>query len=61
MKRRTRGLLVVLVGLAHDELVETEHEWILEDGDRLEVDVGVGSFGLSGGGAVEVPPWELLG
>ena len=35
------GLLVVLVGLAEDELVVAEAEGITVEGHRIEVDVGV--------------------
>jgi hypothetical protein len=43
---RLGRLLVVLVRLAEDELVVAETERVPVNGDRVEVDVGVGAFGL---------------
>lgn len=63
------GLIAVVVGiggaigvpaLADDEDVGCQAEWIGEDGDGAEVDVGVVTRGLAGGGAVEVPLGEVL-
>lgn len=53
-------LLLVIVGLAHHQLVLSLPEWIWIDGNWLQVDIGVGSLSLSGGGSVKVPDWELL-
>ena len=53
------GLLVVLVRLAEDDLVVSQPEGILVHGDGVEVDIGVGALGLSGGGAVKVPNGKL--
>ena len=53
------GLLVVLVGLAEDNLVVSQPEGILVHGNGVQVDVGVGTLGLSGGGAIEVPDGKL--
>lgn len=53
------GLLVVLVGLAEDQLVVTQTEGVAVDGDGVEVHVRVGPLGLAGGAAIEVPDGEL--
>ncbi len=52
-------LLVVLVGLAHDELVVAAAERVPVHGHRVEVHVGVLALGLAGGGTVKVPGGEL--
>ena len=53
------GLLVVLVGLAHDDLVVAEAEGVAVHGHRVEVDVRVGALGLAGRGAIVVPDGKL--
>ena len=52
-----RGAIVV-VALCEDEDVVTTTEGVLEDGSGAEVDVGVTTGGLVGGGTVEVPNTE---
>lgn len=59
---------VVLVGgaigvpaLGQDNDVGRAAEGVGEDGARAEVDVGVVTGGLVGGGTVEVPDGEILG
>lgn len=47
-------------GLADDENVWRLANWVWEDSNGSEVDVGVVAWGLSGGRAVEVPFWEVL-
>ena len=53
------GLLVVLEGLAQDDLVVAQAERVPVHGHGIEVDVGVGALGLAGGGAIKVPDGEL--
>lgn len=60
--------VVVLVGgavgvpaLSQDDDVGGATEGVGEDGAGAEVDVGVVTGGLLGGGAVEVPDREVLG
>ena len=53
------GLLVVLVGLAHDDLVVAEAEGVAVHGHRVQVDVRVGALGLAGRGAIVVPDGKL--
>jgi hypothetical protein len=60
--------VVVLVGgavgvpaLSEDDDVGRAAEGVGEDGAGAEVDVGVVTGGLLGGGAVEVPDGEILG
>ena len=50
---------VVVVGLGEDEDVVTATEGILEDRSGTEVDIGIISGSLVGGGAIEVPDTEL--
>lgn len=52
-----RGAIVV-VALCEDEDVVATTEGVLEDGSGAEVDVGVTTGGLVGGGTVEVPNTE---
>ena len=47
-------------GLAEDEDVVTLAEGVGEDSDGAEVDIGVVTGGLAGGGTVEVPLRELV-
>ena len=49
------GLLVVLVGLAEDNLVVSQPEGIFVQGNRVKVDIRVGALSLSSGGSIEVP------
>ncbi len=58
MVRLVRGA-VVAIGLSHDENVVTAAEGVLEDGGGAQVDVGVVTMGLVGGGAIEVPLAQL--
>lgn len=51
---------VVLVRLAQDENVRCAAERITVDGDRMQVDVGVGADRLLGAAAVKVPDGQLL-
>jgi len=53
------GGSVVVVGLCKDEDVVTATERILEDGSRTQVDIGIMSGCLVGGGTVKVPDSEL--
>ena len=53
------GLLVVLVGLAKNNLVISQPEGILVHCNGVEVHVGVGALGLAGGGSIEVPDRKL--
>jgi hypothetical protein len=46
--------------LAKNEDVWVAAEWIWEDGDWAEVDVGVVAWGLTGGRPVEIPLWEVF-
>lgn len=46
--------------LGDDQDVWCTTEWIWVEGDRSEVDIGVVAGGLSGGGTVKVPFWEIL-
>ena len=48
-----------LTGLGNDENVVASTEGILEVGGGSQVDVGIGSVGLAGGGTVKVPLLEL--
>jgi len=54
------GGSIGIPGLAEDEDVVTLTEGVREDGDGTEVDIGVVTGGLAGGGAVEVPFGELV-
>jgi hypothetical protein len=47
-------------GFAEDEDVVAETEGIRVDGARADVDVGVVTASLAGGGAIEVPLWEFV-
>ena len=53
------GLELVVKGLAENKFVITKTEGITEDGDRLQEDIRVGTFGLFGGGSIKVPDREL--
>ena len=53
------GLLVVLVGFAHDKFVVAETEGIFVEGNWVEVHVTVAALGLPGGGTIEIPDGEL--
>lgn len=55
----TGRLLLVIVRLAHHQLVLALPERIRVDGDWFQVDVGVSALGLASGGAVKVPDWQL--
>jgi hypothetical protein len=55
----TCGPLVVLVGLAEDQLVRPAPERVAVDGARVEVDVRVAAFRLAGRASVKVPDGQL--
>lgn len=46
--------------LSQDEDVVTTTERVREDGNRAEVNIGILTRGLAGGGTVEVPLWKIL-
>lgn len=48
-------------GLAHDEDIGGSTDWIWEDCNWAEIDIGVVAGSLSGRGAVKVPFWEIFG
>lgn len=54
------GASIGVPGLAKNEDVVTLAEGVGEDSDGAEVDIGVVTGGLAGGGTVEVPLGELL-
>lgn len=54
------GAAISIPGLAENEDVVTLAEGVGEDSDGAQVDVGVVTGGLAGGGTVEVPFGELL-
>lgn len=54
------GAAIGVPGLAEDEDVVTAAEGVREDGHGADVDVGVVTGGLAGGGAVKVPLWQLI-
>lgn len=54
------GAAIGIPGLAENEDVVTLAEGVGEDGDGAQVDIGVVTGGLAGGGTVEVPLGELL-
>jgi hypothetical protein len=47
-------------GLGHDEDVVAQPNGICVECDGAEVDIGVVTGGLAGGGTVEIPFWELF-
>jgi len=53
------GSAVVVVAFGEDDDVVATTEGVLEDGARLQVDVGVATRSLVGGRAVEVPNAQL--
>jgi len=53
------GSAVVVVAFGEDEDVVATTERVLEDGGRLQVNVGVATRSLVGGRAVEVPNAQL--
>lgn len=54
------GAAIGVPGLAENEDVVTLAEGVGEDSDGAEVDIGVVTGGLAGGGTIEVPLGELL-
>lgn len=54
------GAAIGVPGLAENENVVTLAEGVGEDSDRAQVDIGVVTGGLAGGGTIEVPLGELL-
>jgi len=55
------GRAIVVPALSEDKDVGRAKEGIGEDGDRLQVDIGVFTRGLTGRGTVEVPGGEVRG
>jgi hypothetical protein len=53
------GSAVVVVTLGEDDDVVTFTEGVLEDGSGPQVDIGVATGGLVGGGTVEIPDTQL--
>ena len=54
------GAAIGVPGLAENEDVVTLAEGVGEDSDGAQVDIGVVTGGLAGGGTIEVPLGELL-
>lgn len=54
------GATIGVPGLAENEDVVTLAEGVGEDSDGAQVDIGVVTRGLAGGGTIEVPLGELL-
>lgn len=54
------GASIRVPGLAHDDDVGFQTEWIRVDGDGANVDIGVVTWSLTGRGAIEVPLRKLL-
>lgn len=54
------GAAIRIPGLTEDEDVVTLAEGVGEDGNRAEVDIGVVTGGLAGGGTVKVPFGKLV-
>lgn len=50
---------VVVVALCKDENVVAASEGVFEDGSGTQIDIGVVTGGLIGGGTIEVPDTEL--
>jgi hypothetical protein len=50
---------VVVVALSEDEDIITTTEWVLEDGNWPQVDVGVTTWSLVGGRTIEIPGSQL--
>lgn len=55
------GRAIGVPALSEDEDVGGATEGVGEDGNGLQVDVGVVTGGLAGGGTIEVPQGEILG
>ena len=55
------GRSIRIPGFAHDEDVGRAAEGVGVDGDGADVHVRVVPGSLAGGGAVEVPFWEVIG
>ena len=53
------GSAIVVVTLGEDEDVVTATEGVLEDGRGPQVDIGVATRGLVGGGTIEIPDTQL--
>lgn len=53
------GSAVVVIALSKDDDVIATAEWILEDGGRPQVDVGVTTGSLVGRRAIEIPDSQL--
>lgn len=54
------GAAIRIPGLTEDENVVTLAEGVGEDGNGAEIDIGVVTGGLTGGGTVEIPFGELV-
>ena len=54
------GGSIRIPGLTHDQDVVTQTDGIGIHGDGTDVDIGVVARGLEGGGAIEVPLWEVI-
>jgi len=54
------GGAVRVPALSDDQNVGGTTEWVGEDGDGSEVNIGVVAWSLSGRAAVEVPFWEIF-